>query len=291
MINAKDRVKFKSRKVFVEADPPADRNRPLEWRRSINTIDIDVNRFVIKEHHSVTEYEYDYDFDFGEEDNEPEKVLIKPKVGLRRVVSSKIPLDEIRDSVYRTIEIDKDERIYSFLKSQGHLELTLTDDDPLKNDARIFAAGTQNGQLWIDEDEEHLIINISVGKDVLSNLISEIKSGRIAEVQFRIAVDSFSYEVDDALREWYHPRDLLIDGRMAHAALESFSIVSKEYAHKPLPMSVPESEGRTDEGNVQHQSQLPQINNVVDLTYLKSIKTVLWFIFGALIVLWLSGRA
>jgi hypothetical protein len=289
MINAKDRVKFKSRKVFVEADPPADRNRPLEWRRSINTIDINANRLVIKEHHSVTEH--DYDFDFGEADNELEKVLIKPKIGLRRVVSSIVPLSDIRDAVYRTIEVDKDEKIYSFLKSDEYLELTLTDDEPLNKDARIFAAGTQNGYAWIDEDEEHLSVNVSVGKDVLSQLISEIKSGRVAQVQFRIALDSFSFEVDDALREWYHPRDLVIDGRMAHAALESFSIVSKEYAHKPLPMSVPESEGRTDEGNVQHQSQLPQINNVVDLTYLKSIKTVLWFIFGALIVLWLGGRA
>ena len=289
MINAKDRVKFKSRKVFVEADPPADRNRPLEWRRSINTIDVNANRLVIKEHHSVTEH--DYDFDSGEADSELEKVLIKPKIGLRRVVSSIVPLSDIRDSVYRTIEVDKDEKIYSFLKSDEYLELTLTDDEPLNKDARIFAAGTQNGYAWIDEDEEHLSVNVSVGKDVLSQLISEIKSGRVAQVQFRIALDSFSFEVDDALREWYHPRDLVIDGRMAHAALESFSIVSKEYAHKPLPMSVPESEGRTDEGNVQHQSQLPQINHVVDLTYLKSIKTVLWFIFGALIVLWLGGRA
>lgn len=206
MINAKDRVKFKSRKVFVEADPPADRSRPLEWRRSINTIDINANRFVIKEHHSVTEH--DYDFDSGEADSELEKVLIKPKIGLRRVVSSIVPLSDIRDSVYRTIEVDKNEKIYSFLKSDEYLELTLTDDEPLNKDARIFAAGTQNGYAWIDEDEEHLSVNVSVGKDVLSQLISEIKSGRVAQVEFRIALDSFSFEVDDALREWYHPETL-----------------------------------------------------------------------------------
>lgn len=282
MISTKDRVKFKSRKVFVEAEPPADRTRPLEWRRSINTIDIDVNRFVIKEHHSVNEHEYD--FDFGEADNEPEKTLIKQKVGLRRVVSSKVSLDQIRDSVYRTIEEDKDEKIYSFLKAKGHLELTLTDDDPLKNDVRIFAAGAQNGHVWIDEDDEHLTINVSVGKDVLSHLISEIKGGRVAEVLFRIALDSFSYEVDDALREWYHPRDLVIDGRMAHAALESFSVVSKEYAQQPLIMSTSENESEP-----QAQFYQPQINNVFDTTYLKPIKTALWFIFGALILIWLTG--
>jgi hypothetical protein len=287
MINAKDRVKFKSRKVFVEADPPADRSRPLEWRRSINTIDINANRFVIKEHHSVTEH--DYDFDSGEADSELEKVLIKPKIGLRRVVSSIVPLSDIRDSVYRTIEVDKNEKIYSFLKSDEYLELTLTDDEPLNKDARIFAAGTQNGYAWIDEDEEHLSVNVSVGKDVLSQLISEIKSGRVAQVEFRIALDSFSFEVDDALREWYHPRDLVIDGRMAHAALESFSVISREYAQAHLLMPSSSSQDETAGSDSQVPHYQPQINNVFDTTYLKSIKTALWFIFGALIVNWLTG--
>jgi hypothetical protein len=285
MISTKDRVKYKSRKVFIEAEPPADRSRPLEWRRSINTIDINASRFTIKEHHSVTEHEYD--FDFGEKDDEPEKVLIKPKVGLRRVVTTKVDLHEIRDSVYRMIEEDKDEKIFSFLKSKDHLELTLTDDEPVKNDVKIFAQGTQSGHVWIDEDDEYLCINVSVGKDVLSHLIAEIKAGRVAEVQFRVALDSFTFEVDDALREWYHPRDIVIDRRTTFAALESFSIVSREYAQLPSMIQSADSNEKEEQ---QATFFSPQINNVIDTSYLKPIKTALWVIAGVLVFMWLGGK-
>lgn len=285
MISTKDRVKFKSRKVYIEADPPADRNRPLEWRRSINIIDVNASRFTIKEHHSVTEHEYD--FDFGEQDDEPEKVLIKPKVGLRRVVSAKVDLSDIRDSVYRMIEEDKDEKIFSFMKSKEYLELILTDDEPVKKDVKIFAEGAQNGHVWIDEDEEHLTINVSVGKDVLSHLITEIKSGRVAEIQFRVALDSFSFEVDDALRDWYHPRDIVIDGRMSYAALESFSVLSKEYAQQPSMVQPADSGGKEER---QPTFFSPQINNIIDPGYLKPIKTALWFIAAVLVFQWLGGK-
>jgi hypothetical protein len=285
MISTKDRVKFKSRKVYVEAAPSADRSRPLEWRRSINIVDVNASRFTIKEHHSVTEHEYD--FDFGEKDDEPEKVLIKPKVGLRRVLTTKVDLHDIRDSVYRMIEEDKDEKIFSFLKSKGHLELTLTDDEPVKKDVRIFAEGAQNGHVWIDEDEEHLTINVSVGKDVLSHLIAEIKAGRVAEIQFRVALDSFTYEVDDALREWYHPRDIVIDGRMSYAALESFSVVSSEYAQQTSMIQSVDSSKKDEE---QTTFFSPQIINFIDPSYLKPIKTALWVIAGVLVFMWLGGK-
>ena len=120
--------------------------------------------------------------------------------------------------------------------------------------------------------------------------MTEIKSGRVAEINFRIAIDSFSYEVDDFLREWYHPRDLVIDGRMAHAALESFSVVSKEYANQPLMMPPVVSNDETEDIEPQAQFYQPQINNVIDTTYLKSIKTALWVIAGVLVFIWLSVK-
>lgn len=284
MINSKDRVKFKSANVFVEANPPADRSRPLEWRRSVNTIEIDATHFVIKEHHIVSKQEY------STNDLDEHKKVLTPKSGSRTVISSKIALETIRDSLYRTVEEDKEEKIYSFAKSQEFLNLTLTDDEPLEEPHGIFASGMHYGHAWIEEDNEELTVNVSVGKDVLKNLVSEIKSGRVAEVQLHIAIDSFSYEVDDFLREWYHPRDLVLDGRMVLAAVESLSVVSKEYYQQSPSLAKLESKNNDEEGEPQSQLYQPHINNVIDPTHLKSIKNVLWFIFGALIVMWLSGR-
>lgn len=298
MINTQSRVKFKSSRVFVEAEPPEDRSRPLEWRRSVNSIDVEAKSFVIKEHHTVSEIDYTatglsrVGLKAADDDSDADgdKEYLKPKSGLRTIISSKIPLRYIRDSLYRTVEENKEEKIYSFSRARGDLELSINDDDPLKEAGAIFSAGTHNGHAWIEEDDEKLTIYVSVGKDVLKHLVSEIKSGRVAEIQFRIAIDSFSYEVDDFLREWYHPRDLVIDGRMAHAALESFSVVSKEFASQPLTMPPIVSDDETEDIEPQTQFYQPQINNVIDTTHLKSIKTALWVIAGVLVFIWLSVK-
>lgn len=301
MISAKTRVKFKNRNIFVEAEPPKDRSRPLEWRRSPNVIDVDVNRFVIKEHHTVSELDIRSVILLrtglrpADDNSDPEQEVefLKPKTGLRTVISSKISLEDLRDSLYRTIEEDSDEKIYSFSRARGTLELTISDDDPLDEAGAIFAAGTHNGHAWIDDEEEDegkLNIHASVGKKVFQQLVSEIKSGRVAKIQLRIAIDSFSYEVDDALREWYHPRDLAIHGTMAHAAVESFSIVSKEYAQAPAMILPSEPDEESEEIEPQPQFEQPLVNNAIDTKYLKSIKTALWVIAGALVVILLSGK-
>lgn len=33
--------------IFQEAEPPSDRNRPLEWRRSFNIIDLEIDKISI----------------------------------------------------------------------------------------------------------------------------------------------------------------------------------------------------------------------------------------------------
>ena len=298
MISPQSRVKFKSHKIFVEAEPPEDRSRPLEWRRSINTIDVDATRFIIKEHHTVSELDYRANVlsrtalkaADDTSDIDEDKEYLKPKPGLRTILSSKIPLDDIRDSIYRTVEESEEEKIYSFSRAKGFLEICISDDEPLKEAGAIFAAGTHNGHAWIDEDDEKLTIYLSMGKDVLKHVVAEIKSGRVAEINFRVAIDSFSYEVDDFLREWYHPRDLVIEGRMAHATLESFSVVSKEYAQQPLMLPPTMSDDETSDTDSQAQLYQPQVNNIIDPAYLKSIKTALWVIAGALIFIWLSSN-
>ena len=306
MININEKLRYKSDKVLEEAEPPSDRSRPLEWRRSINVIDINVTRLVIKEHHSVNECDFFANSMLGSglkpgdatSDPEYEKEIIKPKTELRTVISSKVNLDTLRDSLFRTVEEDKEEKIYSVSRASGYIDLSINDDEPRKEAAGIFAKGAQYGFAWVEEDNETLTISVSIGKEAFKHLIFEIKSGRVSEIQLRVAIDSFSYEVDDFLREWYHPRDLIIHGRMAHAAIESFSIVSKEFLEKSGSNLI--SEALDTEADVpytnsfesENQTQIyqPQINNVTDPEFLKSVKTALWAIAIILFFIWWNGK-
>lgn len=306
MIHINEKLKYKSDKVLVEAEPPSDRSRPLEWRRSINTIDINVTRLVIKEHHTVNECDIFANSMLtsglkpGDATSDPEyeKEIIKPKTELRTVISSKVNLDTVRDSIFRTVEEDKDEKIYSVSRASGYIDLSINDDEPRKEAAGIFAKGAQNGHAWIEEDNEILTISVSVGKEAFKHLIFEIKSGRVSEIQLSIAIDSFSYEVDDFLREWYHPRDLIIHGRMAHAAVESFAIVSNDFLQKngnnattkELDTDADVPNDNSFEPENQTQIYQPQINNVIDPEFLKSIKTALWAIAIILFCIWWNGK-
>jgi len=298
MINLEKRFKFKNRNVFIEADFREDVSRPLEWRRSINSIDIEAKCLVIKEHHTVNELDYaargllrtGLRAADDNSDAHTEKEYIKPKPGLRRVISSRISLDDIRDSIYRTVDEDQDEKIFSLARAKDYIDLSITDDDPLEEAGAIFAAGVHNGHVWFEDDEERLTIHVSVDKDVLEHLVTEIKNEKVAELSLRIAIDSFSYEVDDFVRRWYYPRDLVIEGSMAHAALESFSIVSNAYGQQPLIEPPTEPDDETDEAEPQTQIHQPQINNIIDITQLRSIKIALWMIAVVLAAIWIRGK-
>ena len=306
MIRPDEKLKLKSDKIFIEAEPPSDSSRPLEWRRSINSLEVTVTNLVIKEHHSVNECDFFSNAMLGSglkpanepDDPEYEKEIIKAKTELRTIISSQIDLRKIRDALYRTVEEDKDEKIYSVAIARGYLDLSINDDEPRKEAAGIFAKGAQQGFAWIEDEEDKLTISVSIGKEVFKHLIFEIKSGRVSKLELSIAIDSFSYEVDDYLRDWHHARDLIIHGRMAHAALETFSIVSNEFLQKngnPNITNLLDNDENTDVGQKfepEHQTEIyqPQINNIIDQGNLKSIKTALWAIAIILFSIWLSGK-
>jgi len=85
---------------------------------------------------------------------------------------------------------------------------------------------------------------------------------------------------------------------MAHAALETFSIVSNDFLQKNGDSNTGNLL-KTDDGiNVEHKSELehqpqiyqPQINNVIDPGFLKSIKSALWAIAIILFCIWWSVK-
>ena len=107
------------------------------------------------------------------------------------------------------------------------------------------------------------------------------------KVIFNIVISSFSYEVDDALRDWYHPRDLLIHGFSTPAALET--MVVRRKGSVPLLLSKAPSSTADDEINEDDLSSSSTHTNgflvkdlVIDTSALKSIKLALWALVGIL---------
>lgn len=289
MILSEEKLLLKDSYTLVEAEPPEDRSRPLEWRRSLNYLRFEASSFTIDSTHWVNESDMVSDI-FREADEKEREVipLVKCASKQKISVSSKISFEGIRDSIYKTSEENKDEKIYSISRQNraSNLILNLTEGEPKSEDWGVFKSGAYYGSAgFYDDDNCDLTLDITASKEALQDLIKIISSNSLDKVIFNIVISSFSYEVDDALRDWYHPRDLLIHGFSTPAALET--MVVRRKGSVPVLLSKAPSSTKDDENNEDdlsnsgtHTSGFLVKDLVIDTTALKSIKLALWALVG-----------
>ena len=55
MILSEEKLLLKDSYTLVEAEPPEDRSRPLEWRRSLNYLRFEATSFIVDSTHWVNE--------------------------------------------------------------------------------------------------------------------------------------------------------------------------------------------------------------------------------------------
>lgn len=290
MILSEEKLLLKDSYTLVEAEPPEDRSRPLEWRRSLNYFRFEATSFTIDSTHWVNESDMVSDI-FRESDEKEREVvpLVKSAIRQKISVSTKISFDGIRDSIYKTSEKNKDEKIYSISRQTraSNLILNLSEGEPKSEDWGVFKSGSYYGSAgFYDDDNCDLTLDITASKEALQDLIKIISSNSLDKVIFNIVISSFSYEVDDALRDWYHPRDLLIHGFSTQAALETMVVRRKSSGSLGVSnvASSPIDDGNEDDlsKNSSHINGFLVKDVIVDTSALKSIKFALWALVGVL---------
>jgi hypothetical protein len=291
MILSEEKLLLKDSYTLVEAEPPEDRSRPLEWRRSLNYLRFEANTFTVDSTHWVNESDMVSDIFRESVEKEREVVpLVKCAFKQKISVSAKISFEGIRDSIYKTSEKNKDEKIYSISRQNraGNLILNLSEGEPKAEDWGVFKSGSYYGSAgFYDENNCDLTLDITASKEALQDLIKIILSNSLDKVIFNIVISSFSSEVDDALRDWYHPRDLLIHGFSTQAALET--MVVRRKSSGSLVVSNLSTSPVADDSNEDELSNISTHTNgflvkdvIFDTSTLKSIKFALWALVGVL---------
>lgn len=266
-------LRFIDNQTFAEAEPPTDRSRPLEWRRSFNTINFIADSPSIEYVYSVNDVDH-----FAKQ----EAPIVSPVAKRRLRIVCQIDQDKLRDSIYFPKEKEKNSGLYQLHRTKDAIQVVITDASP--TDQRgPFATGAFAGLVFrtdFEPGEDGLSIEVSIPTQHLEELASALKAGDASALHIAIALQSFSYEVDDALREWYHPRDLFIHGSTSSAAL-----LSVRLTHRRPDIQMPlttignveaedEAESQVDPLPIQPlQAPKPDYSSA-----LKSIKTVLWAI-------------
>ncbi len=229
MIGKNEKLRKISDEIFQEAQPPEHRSRPLEWRRSFNFVKLPLKNVQVINSCTV----HDSDFVLDDERNANPVNLIKPNLTSMIAITGILDEDKARDSIYFAIKENKDGDIYGIGRHKGKIIITIKSGEPTE-EGKNTPAGLYWGNAFrmnFDPGEDDLCFELSMPEKQINTLVASLRAdqGFIFEVGAYLL--SYTFEVDNALRETYHSRDIVInDSTLCFASWAG--VTSKIGAHE-----------------------------------------------------------
>jgi len=217
LISTNEKLRKISDAIFQEAQPPEDRSRPLEWRRSFNFVRLPLKNVQVINSCTV----HDCDFVLDDERNANPVNLIKPNVKSKISITGILDEDKTRDSIYFAIKENKDGDIYGIGRHKGKTTITIKSGEPTE-EQKNAPAGLYWGNAFrmnFDPGEDDLCFELSMPEEQINTLVASLRADQNSITELGAYLLSYTFEVDDALREHYHPRDIVInDSTLCFAA-------------------------------------------------------------------------
>jgi hypothetical protein len=132
---------------------------------------------------------------------------------LRIAITGILDEDQMRDRIYCAVENKEKEGMFSVERAGGQTKITLKADEPSEESEKI-PAGIYRGNAFrmnFEPGEDDLCFELSIPKDQILSLIEALRADENAIVPIDAHLLSFTYELDDALREPYHSRDIIME--------------------------------------------------------------------------------
>jgi hypothetical protein len=209
LIHKNEKLRKISDAIFQEAQPPEDRSRPLEWKRSFNFVRLPLKNVQIINSCTI----HDSDFILDDERNVNPVNFIKPNVKSKIAITGTLDEDKMRDSIYFAIKENKDDDIYGIGCHKGKTIITIKSGEPTE-----ASENTPVGLYWgnafrmnFEPDEDDLCFELSMPEEQINILVSSLRVDQGSNFEVGAYLLSYTFEVDDALREPYYPRDIIIN--------------------------------------------------------------------------------
>jgi hypothetical protein len=195
--------------VFQEAEPRKDQSRSFEWRRRFNVVILPLKNIQIVNSCTI----HDTDFDLDEEKKANPVELVKSRVATTIAITSILAEGSMRDSIYFAVEEEKGGDIYGIERHRGKTKITLRSGEPTE------AGGDRPAGLYwgnafrmnFDPGEDDLCFELCMSERQISSLVASLRANENSLVEVSVHLLSFTFEVDDALREPYHPMDIVMN--------------------------------------------------------------------------------
>lgn len=277
-------LRFVSATVFAEAGIDGEeREKPLEWRRRFNPISFKAQDLAVSYAYTINEVEFSIsDSEAASEES------VTPKVVRKRRVNFKVDQETMRDRLYFAMA-DKESGLYRLEGVGGDIDVSIVEGEPVKEGAGGGEAGSYGGAAFrVDQDrkDERLSIEVTAPSSQFDEIVPLLHNGKVNTLHMTVDLQCFSFEVDDALREWYHPRDLFLHPDFVRASLRSmvWSLTEEQRAGMAAE-AAPEEEEAVSAEQVVPVRPAPDYS-----TLLRGIRSALWVIAGVLLLGLLSGR-
>lgn len=286
MIIGDEKLKKVSDDIFQEAEPPEDRSRPLEWRRSFNPIILPLKNLSINTTCNI----HDTDFEWGEKKSPNPLKLVKPEISQLTSISGYVDEDELKDRIYCTVKDDENDTLCTTERPQGDIRVNLKPGDPSEESERL-PQGIYHGRAFrmnYDPGEDDFYFELTMPEHEFESLISSVKSDSNPKLEVCVHLLSFTFEVDDFLSEPHQSRDIVIDDS-AHCYISWINSSYKIGRHTyPKPEEdVYDEYDYNDELPPEQQRHLDLVQTL--LTYLKPLNSIVTAIWVLIIVVILNA--
>ena len=283
MIFQDEKLRKVSSSIFQEFESPKDRSRPLEWRRAFNTIKLSLRDVKIIT--SLGTHDLDWDV-HGEHREDPTK-LIKPDLSTQTLITAFVDEELMRDRLYCAAPCEHDEQkdIFVVERPRGDIKVILK-SSALRDKSDLFPDGVYPGSCFrmnYEPGEDYISFEMTIPVEQMVTVIDNLRGDQALRLNLDVHLLSFSYEVDDFLREYYHPRDLIIDGD-PYAFVSGVTVVSRiGKQSEPVTNDCEES---TELDSVVEDPQEPSDQEVLLSKQLKVLLTLQEPLNKILFVLW-----
>ena len=278
-MHTSEHIRFLNEATFQEASPPTDRTKPLEWRRSFNIVNFELKNPTVDSIYSVNEVNFLAGFQKVSDDEAPAVTGAEVR---RLRINATVPQSDLRDSIFYTKEREKDSGVYELARTKDDFRIILVESPPSVRHGP-FSSGAYAGLALhanTEPGEDCIYIEVGVPTQYLEEVVKALKQDKPLELHISVALQSFSFEVDDALREWYHPRELFIHGSAAPAALTTIRTLRTQQAAAGRP----EPENDVPKNEALAFTPSPALAPALDLRPFLGIKTALWAIATLLLL-------
>lgn len=228
---APKKLKRASEFALFEPEQTSGTDRPLEWRRNYNFVEIPITDLDITTTVRVHRFDYGGTSDLSEKGGP--NPFLSSDCGSTLMVSGFIDDDKMRDALFVAKKSKEGQDEYDVFANRGPIRVTIKSGSPAKTGEEGINGLYTGCAYYSEEPHEHgLGLELPIPHEQMISLVSALKEERAENLNLFVRLLSYTYEVDDSLREPWMRRDIIISGT-PFCFLVSVSVSSQKLTTKP----------------------------------------------------------